>query len=61
VERKIGQLEAKIAEIDHDLLMDYEGTIAKVGFFDDYQGKKQELEVLMEEWEEISQALEALD
>jgi len=61
VERKIGQLEAQIAEIDRALLMDYDGTIGKSGFFEDYQGKKQELGILMEQWEELSQALEALD
>lgn len=60
VERRIGQLEAQIAEIDHALLMDYDGTIGKSGFFEDYQGKKKELGALMEEWEEISHALEEL-
>ena len=61
VEKKIAQLEKEIATIDHDLLMDYDTTIAKPGFFDGYQGKKKELEGLMEDWESLSHELESLD
>ncbi|MEO2050850.1 MAG: ABC-F family ATP-binding cassette domain-containing protein [Allomuricauda sp.] len=60
VEKRISQLEKDIADIDHDLLMDYDATIAKPGFFDGYQGKKKELEKLMEEWEDLSHELESL-
>ncbi len=60
VEKKISQLEKDIATIDHDLLMDYDATIAKQGFFDDYQAKKQLLESLMEDWEKLSEELEQL-
>lgn len=60
VEKKITQLEKEIASIDHDLLMDYDATIAKPSFFDGYQGKKKELESYMEDWEQISQELEEL-
>lgn len=60
VEKRISQLEKNIADIDHDLLMDYDATIAKPGFFDGYQGKKKELETLMEEWEDLSHELESL-
>ncbi|WP_431163615.1 ABC-F family ATP-binding cassette domain-containing protein [Flagellimonas beolgyonensis] len=60
VEKRISQLEKDIADIDHDLLMDYDATIAKPGFFDGYQGKKKELETLMEEWEDLSHELESL-
>ncbi len=60
VEKKISQLETEIAEIDHDLLMDYDATIAKPDFFEGYQGKKKRLENLMEEWESISHELETL-
>lgn len=60
VEKRISQLEKEIADIDHELLMDYDTTIAKPGFFDGYQGKKKELEALMEDWENISQELESL-
>lgn len=61
VEKKISQLEKNIAVIDHDMLMDYDATIAKPGFFDNYQGKKKELEALMEDWEKLSHDLEQLD
>nr|WP_298791851.1 ABC-F family ATP-binding cassette domain-containing protein [uncultured Allomuricauda sp.] len=60
VEKKISQLEKEIADIDHQMLMDYDKTIAKPGFFDDYQGKKDQLEILMEDWEKLSQELESL-
>ena len=61
VEKKISQLEKEIANIDHDLLMDYDATIAKPNFFDNYEGKKKNLESLMEDWEQLSHELEALD
>ncbi|WP_422861667.1 ABC-F family ATP-binding cassette domain-containing protein [Flagellimonas sp. W118] len=60
VEKKISLLEKEIADIDHQMLMDYDKTIAKPGFFDDYQGKKDQLEILMEDWEKLSQELELL-
>ncbi|MEC8831676.1 MAG: ATP-binding cassette domain-containing protein, partial [Bacteroidota bacterium] len=61
VEKRISQLEKEIADIDHDLLMDYDATIAKPDFFDKYEGKKKDLESLMEDWESLSHDLEALD
>lgn len=61
VEKKISQLEKEIADIDHEMLMDYDATIAKPGFFDIYQGKKKDLEALMEDWEKLSEELENLD
>ncbi|WP_421824172.1 ABC-F family ATP-binding cassette domain-containing protein [Flagellimonas oceanensis] len=60
VEKKISQLEKEIANIDQDLLMDYDATIAKPNFFDNYEGKKKNLESLMEDWEQLSHELEAL-
>ena len=61
VEKKISQLEKEIASIDHDLLMDYDATIAKPNFFDRYQGKKKQLEDQMKEWEHLSHELESLE
>ncbi len=58
VESRIASLEKEIAEIDHKLLMNYDETIAEPGFFDAYQGKKKELEELMERWEELAAELE---
>jgi len=60
VESQISSLEKKIAEIDHELLMDYDATIAKPNFFDNYQKKKKDLEKLMQQWEIITLELEEI-
>ncbi len=60
LESKIAQLEKDISAIDHDLLMDYDATIAKAGFFDAYQKKKRDLESLMQDWENTTLDLETL-
>src|SRR6056297_2654977 len=59
VESKISSLEKEIKAIDHDLLMNYDGTIAKPNFFDGYQAKKNKLEQLMENWERLSAEIES--
>ncbi|HET8735401.1 MAG TPA: ABC-F family ATP-binding cassette domain-containing protein [Pricia sp.] len=59
VENKISKLEKEIAEIDHDMLMDYDATIARPDFFDGYQKKKKNLENLMHTWEELTLKLES--
>lgn len=61
LESKIQEQEKDLAEIDHQLLMEYDQTIAAPGFFDDYQARKDTLERLMEEWEELSSQLETLE
>ncbi|WP_445381277.1 ABC-F family ATP-binding cassette domain-containing protein [Robiginitalea sp. IMCC43444] len=61
LESKIQQQEKELADIDHQLLMEYDQTIAAPGFFDAYQARKDELESLMEQWEEVSSQLEALE
>ena len=58
-ESKISTLEKAIAEIDHELLMSYDETIAKPHFFENYQKKKSDLERLMKNWETITLELEA--
>ena len=58
VESEIGALEKDIAAIDHELLLNYDATIAQPNFFDAYQDKKRKLEGLMKKWEEITLALE---
>jgi len=60
IESKISSLEKEISEIDHNLLMDYDATIAKPNFFDSYQGKKNSLEDLMSQWEELTLNLEEI-
>ena len=58
VESTISGLEKDIASIDHELLMNYDETISKPGFFDEYQKKKKDLENLMIQWENITLDLE---
>ncbi|WP_297696124.1 ABC-F family ATP-binding cassette domain-containing protein [uncultured Eudoraea sp.] len=58
IESTISSLEKEIAKIDHDLLMDYDATIAIPDFFDSYQAKKKELEALMIRWENTTLELE---
>jgi ATP-binding cassette subfamily F protein 3 len=59
LEKQIQALEKKIAEVDHELLMNYDETIAEPGFFESYQGLKDELEALMQQWEALSTELES--
>ena len=58
LERKITVLEKEIKEIDFDLEVNYEKTISQPNFFDSYQSKKKELEVLMGQWEALQETLE---
>lgn len=58
-EAAISKLEKEIKAIDVELSINYEETIAQPDFFDQYQAKKKSLETLMEQWEEITEALEA--
>jgi len=60
VESKIAALEKNIAAIDQELLLNYDATISKPDFFDSYEKKKEELKVLMENWEKITMELEDL-
>lgn len=60
IESDISQLEKEIKEIDHELLMNYDATIAKKNFFDGYQEKKTTLERLMQSWEDLTTQLDAL-
>ena len=58
IEATIADLEKEIAEIDHDLLMNYDETIAKANFFESYQNKKSDLEKQMKRWERLTLELE---
>lgn len=58
VEKKITRLEKEIKEIDFELEIEYDKTIAQPNFFDNYQAKKNELEQLMQTWEELQAKLE---
>ncbi|MFP2997157.1 ribosomal protection-like ABC-F family protein [Spongiivirga sp. MCCC 1A20706] len=58
VESQINQLEKEIKRIDVELEINYDATVANPDFFDSYQKKKDTLEKLMEDWEEITENLE---
>jgi ATP-binding cassette subfamily F protein 3 len=57
-ESNISSLEKEIATIDHNMLMDYDTTIAEANFFEGYQKKKTDLEALMKKWEKLTTDLE---
>lgn len=59
-EAQISKLEKEIKAIDVELAINYDETVAKPDFFDTYQGKKKEVEKLMEQWEKITEELETL-
>ncbi|MFS4468531.1 ATP-binding cassette domain-containing protein [Maribacter sp. 2210JD10-5] len=60
LESKISDLEKEIKSIDHELLMDYDKTIARPNFFDTYQSKKKKLEEYMEKWEVLTLEIEMM-
>lgn len=60
-ESKISKLEKEIKEEDVALATNYEETMAKNNFFENYSKKKKELEKLMLRWEEIQEKLEAFN
>ena len=60
IEATINKLEREIKEIDLELAINYEATIAQPNFFDFYEGKKKELEEAMKKWELVSEQLEEL-
>ncbi|MFC2110464.1 ABC-F family ATP-binding cassette domain-containing protein [Bacteroidota bacterium] len=53
VERSIANLEKEILNMDAELAENYEKTSADPTFFEKYQGKKDALDVLMEDWSEL--------
>jgi ATP-binding cassette subfamily F protein 3 len=53
IEKQISRLEKELKEIDFELEINYEQTIAQPNFFDSYQQKKQALEQLLQEWENL--------
>ncbi|MCL4130464.1 UNVERIFIED_CONTAM: hypothetical protein GTU68_024679 [Idotea baltica] len=60
IEKKIADLEKNISKNDHDLLMNYDATIAQPNFFDTYNRRKKDLEDLMISWEKATLDLEKL-
>jgi ATP-binding cassette subfamily F protein 3 len=59
VEKKINILENEISKLDKRLAEEYDTLINDPDFFPDYQAKKDELNALMGQWEEISLEMES--
>ena len=57
IERKIADLENNIKGIDFELEINYEETIAKPNFFEEYNSKKDHLALLMQKWEVVLEEL----
>src|SRR5690606_15041018 len=61
IESKIQQLEKTIKEIDVELATNYDEVVSNPDFFESYQSKKDKLESLMHDWEQVQESLDALD
>jgi ATP-binding cassette subfamily F protein 3 len=60
VEAKISKLENQLSQLDEELELNYEETINKDNFFENYNAKKDKLEALMNSWEELQVKIENL-
>ncbi len=60
-ESKINQIEKEIKEIDVELATNYDAVVSDEKFFANYQGKKDELEALMQKWEDIQIEIDELE
>ncbi|NQX77380.1 ABC-F family ATP-binding cassette domain-containing protein [Gilvibacter sp.] len=60
VESQISALEKQIKESDVALEVNYDETVKDPSFFDTYQSKKDELDTLMQRWEDISEEIDQL-
>ena len=60
-ESKINQIEKEIKEIDVELATNYDAVVSDEKFFDNYQKKKDELELLMQKWEDIQIEIDGLE
>jgi len=60
VESKIGLLENEIKDLDNKLDENYDKFANEDGFFDNYQSKKSQLNILMKDWELIQNELSKL-
>ncbi|MBZ9788216.1 ATP-binding cassette domain-containing protein [Psychroflexus sp. CAK57W] len=60
IESKISKLEKEVKELDKQLELNYEETIQKEKFFENYNAKKSKLETLMKSWEELQIKIEEL-
>ena len=56
-EASIATLEKDIKAIDLEMELNYDETVAKPGFFESYQAKKDQLDLLMSDWEKITESI----
>lgn len=61
VETQINQLEREVKEIDVELETNYDVTVSNPEFFDEYQKKKDKLNELMQNWEDLHLEIEQLN
>ena len=58
IEQQIKTLEGEIKAIDVDLAVNYDKVVADPEFFDKYNAKKLSLDHLMDDWAEVTEALD---
>ena len=61
VEREIADLERAIKTMDSELEINYEQTILQPNFFENYNGKKDQLAVLLKKWEVVAEELMGIE
>ncbi len=61
VESAINQLEKELKTIDVDLATNYDEVVSDPDFFDKYQSKKDNLEALMTDWEQVQEQIDELN
>ncbi|RKE98235.1 ABC-F family ATP-binding cassette domain-containing protein [Ichthyenterobacterium magnum] len=61
IESKINQLEKDIKNDDVSLATNYDEVASNPSFFDAYQAKKNDLEMLMAEWETVQETIDNID
>ena len=61
VEREIADLERAVKIMDSELEINYEQTILKPNFFENYNGKKDQLAVLLKKWEVVAEELMGIE
>ena len=61
IEREIADLEKELKVADMALENNYEQTIAQANFFEKYNGKKDQLSLLMKKWEVVAEELMEFD
>jgi len=61
VESNINKLEREVKQLDAALASNYDETVAKADFFDNYNGKKKKLDGYMEDWGKITEELDTLN